>query len=228
VADTRTSSSTEPARSVDILRTVPDHTILPAAMAAAAAGIPTAGSVSLTVVDDVGPWTVAVSHSMARRVDGLQYLLNEGPIFDAMSVDEPVTCPDLDASAGWPEFAPRAVLNGVRSILSVPLPTEQGAGVLNIYCSEPGEFGAGTRSAAIAVAAELTVTLGSARRIANLTMALQSRDLIGQAKGIAMERYKISSDAAFALLSRISQGRNVKLRDLAAEITTTGLVDPPH
>jgi hypothetical protein len=207
---------------------VPDHTVLPAAVAAAADGIPTADSLSLTVVDDVGPWTVAVSHPMARRVDGLQYLLSEGPVFEAMSADEPVTCTDLDASARWPEFAPRAVLNGVRSTLSVRLPSERGAGALNIYCSEPGEFGAGTRSAAIAVAAELTVTLGSARRIANLTMALQSRDLIGQAKGIAMERYKISADAAFALLSRISQERNIKLRDLAAEITTTGLVDPPR
>ncbi|BCJ31684.1 GAF and ANTAR domain-containing protein [Actinocatenispora sera] len=206
---------------------MPDHTILPAAVAAAAAGIPTADFVSIALVDDVGPWTVALAHPLARRLDGLQYMLSEGPIFDALSADEPVTCTDLDASAVWPEFAPRAVLNGVHAIMSVRLPTERGDGVLNVYCSRPGEFGAGTRSAAIAVAAELAVTLGSARRIANLTTALQSRDLIGQAKGIAMERYKISSDAAFALLSRISQERNVKLRDLAAEITTTGLVERP-
>ena len=200
MVDTRTSSSTGRERSVDILRTVPDHNLLPAAAVASAAAVPGADFVSVTAIDDVGPWTLATSHPMARRLDGLQYMLNEGPLFDAVSADGPVSCADLEVSAHWPEFAPHAVLNGVRSILSVRLPTDDAAGVLNVYCCQSGEFGAVARGTAAAVAAELAVALGSARRIANMTVALQSRDLIGQAKGIVMERYKLSADAAFALL----------------------------
>lgn len=200
--------------------------MLPAAAAAAAAGMPGADFVSITAIDDVGPWTLAASHPMARRLDGLQYLLNEGPFFDAVPADGPVTCADLEASPGWPEFAPRAVLSGVHAILSVRLPTQHGVDALNIYYRQAGEFAAGTRSTAVAVAAEVAVALGGARRIANLTVALRSRDLIGQAKGIVMERYKLSADAAFALLSRISQERNIKVRDLAAEVAATGVVEP--
>ncbi|BCJ34138.1 hypothetical protein Athai_16410 [Actinocatenispora thailandica] len=196
-------------------------------MTPAADGIPAADCVSITAIDDVGPWTLAVSDPRARRLDGLQYMLNEGPFFDAMTADGPVTCTDLDGSADWPEFAPRAVLSGVHAILSLRLPVEHGHGALNVYCHRPGEFGTVTRSAAAAVAAEIAVVLGAARRIANMTVALQSRDLIGQAKGIVMERYKLGADAAFALLSRASQERNVKLRDLAAEVTATGVVELP-
>jgi AmiR/NasT family two-component response regulator len=48
--------------------------------------------------------------------------------------------------------------------------------------------------------------------------ALQSRDLIGQAKGILMAREGITADQAFDMLRRASQRLNVKLRDVAGGI----------
>lgn len=64
-------------------------------------------------------------------------------------------------------------------------------------------------------------------QIRQLHSALDSRDLIGQAKGILMERYRLTPDDAFALLARASQETNVKLREVAAELTRTGAL-PGH
>ena len=52
-----------------------------------------------------------------------------------------------------------------------------------------------------------------------LREALASRDVIGQAKGMLMEREGISADQAFDILRRVSQRSNVKLRELAEQIT---------
>lgn len=54
--------------------------------------------------------------------------------------------------------------------------------------------------------------------VAGLTEALESRDVIGQAKGILMASQGISVDEAFDILRRASQRLNVKLRDVAAQV----------
>ena len=59
-----------------------------------------------------------------------------------------------------------------------------------------------------------------------LQHGLITRDLIGQAKGILMERFKITSGQAFTLLVRVSQHNNRKLRDIAAELANTGQLPP--
>ncbi len=61
--------------------------------------------------------------------------------------------------------------------------------------------------------------------IGQLRTALESRDVIGQAKGILMARQGISADEAFDLLRRASQRSNVKLRDVAAQVVA-GAVRP--
>ena len=61
---------------------------------------------------------------------------------------------------------------------------------------------------------------------AQLKEALESRDVIGQAKGILMERERVTADDAFNMLRRGSQHLNRKLRDLAEEIAATG-EEPP-
>ena len=61
-------------------------------------------------------------------------------------------------------------------------------------------------------------------KVQELEHALKASRQIGMAMGIAMERYRISSDAAFAVLQRHSQAGNVKLRDVAAQLVQTGLL----
>jgi AmiR/NasT family two-component response regulator len=62
------------------------------------------------------------------------------------------------------------------------------------------------------------MALDYAREVSNLKQAIESRQLIGQAVGMVMERYGMDEARSFALLSRLSQEQNVKLRDLARQM----------
>ncbi len=59
-------------------------------------------------------------------------------------------------------------------------------------------------------------------KIAGLEEALLSRDVIGQAKGILMERLHMTAEQAFEELRTASQRQNRKVRDIAAELAETG------
>jgi AmiR/NasT family two-component response regulator len=62
------------------------------------------------------------------------------------------------------------------------------------------------------------------QQIANLQAALETRHTIGLAQGLLMGRYGLTEDQAFAYLARISQDRNVKLRELARRLVAGDLV----
>ncbi len=63
--------------------------------------------------------------------------------------------------------------------------------------------------------------------IANLEKALETRDIIGQAKGILMARQQIDADAAFDVLRRASQRSNTKLRDVASDLVASVIKAQP-
>jgi hypothetical protein len=94
-------------------------------------------------------------------------------------------------------------------------------GALNLYAREPHSFTEESEQVGLLFVSHAAVAMVGAQKQDQLTEGLATRDLIGQAKGILMERYGINADRAFALLVRASQNRNVKLRDLAVELTTT-------
>ncbi len=136
---------------------------------------------------------------------------------------------DLAEANPWPAFARAAVDAGVRSSLSVHVAAGQTPGALNCYAAYPRAFGATDRAKAVmlAVLAGLALSAAEARqaedlRVANLEAALVSRNLIGQAQGILMERERITADQAFDILRRASQHLNVKLRDVAQRLVDTG------
>jgi len=60
------------------------------------------------------------------------------------------------------------------------------------------------------------------REIENLRKALASRDVIGQAKGILMERFRITADEAFRLLVDASQHQNIRVSELSDRLAETG------
>lgn len=64
--------------------------------------------------------------------------------------------------------------------------------------------------------------LAEVRRTEQPRRALDSRDVIGQAKGILMERHKITPDQAFQVLSQVSQRRNRRLVIVASHLIRTG------
>jgi GAF domain-containing protein len=95
-------------------------------------------------------------------------------------------------------------------------------GSLSLVSRTAGAFNEDTASMADVFAAHAVIALAGARQRSQLRVAVASRDVIGQAKGVLMERYRLTPDAAFALLARVSQDTNTKLHDVAERLTQTG------
>ena len=168
--------------------------------------------------------TPASVGEMAVRGDQLQYETGEGPCLEAIWEEHTVYSPDLAVDPRWPAWGARtAEETGARSILSFQLFTQdRSVGALNLYSKRLDGFDAADREEGLALAAHIAVALASARKLQTLGLALDTRTLIGQAVGMVMERYSLKGPEAFALLSRLSQASNVKVRVLASEIVETG------
>jgi len=170
--------------------------------------------------------TPAVSDDRAGRADQLQYELGQGPCLDAIWEQETFQIDDMTTSEHYPRWS-RAVAQetGIRSSLSLQLFTDaeqNSLGALNLYSPQLRAFDAETRGEGLAFAAQAAVALRSAQTEQHLRTAMATRTLIGQAQGILMERLKITPDQAFAVLSRVSQERNEKLREVARRLVETG------
>ncbi|MCE6995468.1 ANTAR domain-containing protein [Saccharothrix sp. S26] len=102
-------------------------------------------------------------------------------------------------------------------------------GALNLYSPDVRAFDEDSQHVGSLFASHAAVALAASQEREHLTEAMRTRDLIGQAKGILMERHKFTGDQAFTLLVRASQRANMKLRDLADRLVHTGeLTSPPH
>jgi GAF domain-containing protein len=241
VADVQEPRPTDPAEALErlgrlslrelsmdsLLQTVADltKTVMP--------GSPEA-SVCLLVRDR--PTTVVSTGSLATDLDETQYDRGHGPCLHAARTGRVTEIPDTRVEARWPDYTPRAVERGNLSSVSIPLPIDEDqrvAGALNIYARRPNAFDEASRSVALRFAPYAAVAAGnlyayqSARDMAdNLETALQSRAVIDQAKGILMERHKLTADQAFQLLARASMNGNRKLRDVADHLVHTGDLTP--
>ena len=164
--------------------------------------------------------TPAASDDVPRVVDAIQYETGEGPCLDAIREAEVFESGDLGREHRWPNFASRAQrATGVTSMLSFRLFVEGDTlGALNLYSKAADAFDERSRTVGLVFAAHAAVALSSAMHDEQMEEALQSRDLIGQAKGILMAREGIAADQAFDMLRRASQRLNVKLRDVAGGI----------
>ena len=187
-------------------------------------------SVSLLVKDR--PATIASTGRLATDLDETQYDEGHGPCLHAARTGELTEIPDTRTDDRWPDYTPRAVEHGNLSSLSVPLhidEKEQITGALNIYARRPGAFDEASRSVATRFAPYAAVAAGnlyayrSAQDMAdNLKTALETRAVIDQAKGILMERHKVTADQAFQVLAQVSMQKNIKLRWVAEELVMTG------
>ena len=185
-------------------------------------------SCGVTVRMDEHPLTVASSDDLATRVDEVQYASGVGPCLQSMDTGEVIDVPSFVDEDRWDEFRMAAIANGLQSSLSTPiLVGSQPVGAINLYSQAPGSFSEQDRRSATMFAAQASGCLAVAHRMArhvelttHLQAALASRSVIDQAIGIMMAQNKCHSDAAFDVLRRASQHRNVKLRQVAADIVT--------
>ena len=93
---------------------------------------------------------------------------------------------------------------------------------LNLYSADRNAFDNDSEHIGLLFAAHAAVAISGAHQQEHLNKAIAARDLIGQAKGILMERHKITADQAFSVLARASQQTNTKLVDVARSLTDTG------
>ena len=179
--------------------------------------------VGISIVNRDGIDTPAGSGEKLRRIDELQFTLQEGPCYDALRTHEVIHSRDLAHDGRWPRWGPLVASEvGVVCIVSYRLYTsEDTIGALNLYSLEPDAFDDDDINNGEALAAHVGVALAASQNIENLKMAINNRTVIGRAEGILMERFNILPDQAFAVLRRVSQRRNVKLNRVAAELVLT-------
>ena len=167
--------------------------------------------------------TPAATHEVAREVDRAQYETGQGPCLDATWEQQTVRLPDMAGEDRWPEFTPRALALGVRSMLSFQLyVVANNLGALNLYSTDTEAFGDESENVGLLFASHAAVAMAGAHKVQDLGRAISMRDLIGQAKGILMERHRLTADQAFDLIVRASQHANVKVAEIARRLTETG------
>ena len=142
---------------------------------------------------------------------------------DAVYRERVVSVPDMAGETRWPHFAARAAEMGAASMMSLQLWVEGGnLGALNLYGRTPNRFTEESEDIGLLFVSHAAVAMAGAQKLDELAKSIDTRDIIGQAKGILMERHKIDAQRAFALLVRVSQDGNRKLRDVATELAVTG------
>lgn len=204
--------------------------------------VPAADLVSITLRSPDGVFhTPVATEPIAMELDQLQYETGEGPCVNAACQSGPAHArsDDLAAEPAWPKFGPAAVERGFAAVLSTALfphaQFQRLSGALNIYARRAHALDTSARDVALLLATHASLALIGTQAVAHtqlqaehLRKAIDSRDVIGQAKGILMDRRGINADEAFDLLRHTSQGLNVKLAELAETLATRHReLDPP-
>jgi GAF domain-containing protein len=169
--------------------------------------------------------TPAFSAALAEAGDRAQHEAQDGPCLEAIREHHTVIIDDLGSEERWPGFSELALALGVRSMVSTRLfIREDTMGSLNFYSLAPHTFGQEALMYGQVFSSHVAVALKAAITESGLASALETRDIIGQAKGVVMAREALGADAAFEVLRQRSQELNVPLRSLAEDVARTGAV----
>ena len=190
--------------------------------------LPQCDGVGLTLLEGSKPTTAAASDEFTLKIDAEQYKTGEGPCLQAIVDHEVFHIDDIDIEERWPRFRDGAKEKGLRSSLSIPLPmASPNRGAMNIYSQETHSFNDKSRRIAQLFAEQTAVAISNAqiyisalRLTHQLKEAVESREIIGEAMGILIEREGVSQDGAFEMLKKASQQSNVKLRVVAERVVT--------
>jgi GAF domain-containing protein len=191
--------------------------------AAAMELIPGADTAGVLLIGKGGKWdSVANTSDLPHHLDELQMLFNEGPCVEAALDELIVRTDDFRSEERWPQYAAAVVEIGVLSGLSFKLYTaDRTAGALNLFSFKVNAFDAEDETTGVVLAAHAAAAILASRQGEQLQSALSTRDRIGQAKGIIMERYGVDDLKAFEMLRRLSQDGNTRLTDIAQRVIDT-------
>jgi len=172
---------------------------------------------------------VAASTEQARVAELFQIQNDEGPCLDSYRTGQPVIVGDIaaaDAAARWPRFAAAASEMGFAAVHAIPMRLrEQVIGTLNLFGTAPDGLDPAVARAARALVDIATIGILQERAsreqgivAGQLQVALNSRVIIEQAKGILAERMRVTPDQAFIVLRAYSRNHNCALTQLAADV----------
>jgi transcriptional regulator with GAF, ATPase, and Fis domain len=164
--------------------------------------------------------TIGLTDPVVQTLDTIQKEADEGPCLEAAWEHSTVRMNNFDDEPRWPAFAARAVREtAVRSSLSFQLFTHEGAmGALNLFSEKSDAFSRESEELGLIYATHAALALFRARQEEQFKSALASRDLIGQAKGVIMERFSVDAIQAFDLLRKLSQDSNIPLVKVAQKL----------
>jgi hypothetical protein len=189
--------------------------------AAATESVPGAQHAGITVATRRGTVeTVSSTHPLAAVLDDIQRRHSEGPCLSAAWDEQIIRIDDMAAEGRWPRYRRDALAQTpIRSVLSFRLFLERKAmGALNFYADSPHAFPEDAVAVGLLWASHTSLAWKMTERDQQYRAALQSRDIIGQAKGVAMERFDIGADQAFDMLKRLSQESNTPLAAIAERV----------
>jgi GAF domain-containing protein len=204
--------------------------VLDAIVHAARTSVPGIDEVSISAIHRDGRMeTMAGTGPIVWEMDKLQYQLEEGPCVDTLRGKAEMTLgEDLRHREEWPRYAPSAAEGGVRAQMGLRLHTDRETlGGLNLYSTSSETLPDGVEDVAEPFAVHAAIALARARQLNQLNTAIGSRQLIGQAVGMVMERYQVPEDRAFQFLVRASSSSNIKLRDVAQQMVDQ-INNPPQ
>lgn len=168
---------------------------------------------------------VVATHRYPMVLDAIQDRYGEGPCLAAAWQHHIMHVEDLNVDQRWPRYQRHALVETpIRSILSYELFVDGNSmSALNFYADHPHAFTDESLELGSVFATHVALAWSMMRRQDQFRSALASRDVIGQAKGVVMERFNLDAVEAFELLSRLSQKSNTKLIEIAK-----GLIDSEH
>ena len=180
----------------------------------------------ILLVDEDGHRSLAQTAPVTAELDTVQVELGEGPCLEAIAKQPLVHSVDLTREQRWPNFAAAALATGIRSMMSFhlyldPSETRSGRrhhGALNLFSRKSSSFSPSDQAVGAMLATHAATAIISTARQAQFDAALNSRDAIGQAKGVLMERFHVNAVRAFYLMKKLSQDTNTPVRVIAQRI----------
>ncbi|MGH3504947.1 MAG: GAF and ANTAR domain-containing protein [Nocardioidaceae bacterium] len=178
--------------------------------------VPGADDAGVSLVEGRQITSDAPTDEIASKLDALQVELDQGPCLSALRREQQVQIVDMTSEDRWPRFARRAMELGVYSTLSFQLYVHDNTlGALNLYARRAHGFNQESQVIGHLFTQHAAVAYAEAMRAHHLGEALNSRDVIGQAKGILVQRERVTGSRAFDMLARASNDTNIKLVDVA-------------
>ena len=189
--------------------------------------VPQAEFVGICMMVDGRIGTYIFTHPTVQEIDRAQYDTGDGPCLDAYASGEVISIHSTRRNGHYPKFCKVAFEHGILSTLSLPMRTtaHRTIGAMNLYARQEDGFGPDDAELASAFAMQAAFVLANAQAYwdarelhENLEVAMHSRAVIEQAKGMIMAALGCDEDRAFEILIEQSQHENLKLRDVAKRV----------